>query len=99
MRTLQIDRPIPPSLAALYADHQAVDPIAKAALVLTHFEHPVPALLRSPQCLVHRNVAVVYEYWSVNGQHIKGDGDVVDGRMPRVVTGGDDGQAGAVRGS
>jgi hypothetical protein len=48
MRTLQIDRPIPPSLAALYADHQAVDPIAKAALVLTHFEHPVPALLRSP---------------------------------------------------
>jgi hypothetical protein len=39
MRTLQIDRPIPPSLAALYADHQTVDPIAKAALVLTHFEH------------------------------------------------------------
>jgi hypothetical protein len=49
MRTLQIDRPISPSLlkrsprtsyvAALYAD-QAVDAIPKAALVLTHFEHP-----------------------------------------------------------
>jgi hypothetical protein len=39
MRTLQIDRPISPSLASLYADDQAADPIAKAALVLTHFEH------------------------------------------------------------
>ncbi|WP_170047477.1 hypothetical protein [Couchioplanes caeruleus] len=29
MRTLQIDRPTSPSLAALYADDQAVDPIAK----------------------------------------------------------------------
>jgi hypothetical protein len=39
MRTPQIDRPISPMPAALYADDQAVDPIAKAALVLTHFEH------------------------------------------------------------
>jgi hypothetical protein len=39
MRTLQIDRAISPSLAALYTDDQAVDPIAKAALVLSRFEH------------------------------------------------------------
>jgi hypothetical protein len=42
MRTLQIDRSVSPSPAALYADDQAADPIAKAALVLTHFEHRYP---------------------------------------------------------